>query len=347
VLEAVRECLQDVYDLPALTAIAERIRARRIRFVDVATDTASPFAASLLFDYVGAFMYEGDAPLAERRAAALSLDPGLLAELLGTVELRELLDPIVVEETERMLQRRHPDRLAKGEEGVADLLRDERRGGKSGAVGERMPSRSQWARDNEVARHFRGEAELECAVPSPDTNEPAARPSFALDPQELGSVVAFLAGLPESLAVDEASGSGPPRGVASAGGVPTGVGLAVGSGPASTGGVATGVAGGVGTAVGDGVAVTSGVGVAAGVAVGVGSGPARGVAVGTGVGVGVGAGVVAGGGVAVTDGVAVGVGLGVEVGSGPAQAGLRLPVRRHSPPPRPFPQDETARMATT
>ncbi|MEI5585003.1 Lhr family ATP-dependent helicase, partial [Agromyces sp. CCNWLW208] len=124
VLEAVRECLQDVYDLPALTAIAERIRARRIRFVDVATETASPFAASLLFGYVGAFMYEGDAPLAERRAAALSLDPGLLAELLGTVELRELLDPAVVEETERMLQRRHPDRLAKGDEGVADLLRE-------------------------------------------------------------------------------------------------------------------------------------------------------------------------------------------------------------------------------
>ncbi|MFB9957205.1 ATP-dependent helicase [Agromyces bracchium] len=124
VLEAVRECLQDVYDLPALTALAERIRGRRVRFVDVATETASPFAASLLFGYVGAFMYEGDAPLAERRAAALSLDPGLLAELLGTVELRELLDPVVVEETERMLQRRHPDRLARGEEGVADLLRE-------------------------------------------------------------------------------------------------------------------------------------------------------------------------------------------------------------------------------
>ncbi|WP_234661514.1 ATP-dependent helicase [Agromyces marinus] len=124
VLEAVRECLQDVYDLPALRSLAERIRGRKVRFVDVATETASPFAASLLFGYVGAFMYEGDAPLAERRAAALSLDPGMLAELLGTVELRELLDPGVVEETERMLQRRHPDRLARGEEGVADLLRE-------------------------------------------------------------------------------------------------------------------------------------------------------------------------------------------------------------------------------
>lgn len=124
ILEAVRECLQDVYDLPALSRLAERIAAREIRFVEVTTETASPFASSLLFGYVGAFMYEGDAPLAERRAAALSLDPALLSELLGTIELRELLDPEVVEETERMLQRLVPERAARGEEGVADLLRE-------------------------------------------------------------------------------------------------------------------------------------------------------------------------------------------------------------------------------
>ncbi|WP_139417396.1 ATP-dependent helicase [Agromyces laixinhei] len=124
VLEAVRECLQDVYDLPALTRLAERIDRRELRFVDVTTESPSPFASSLLFGYVGAFMYEGDAPLAERRAAALSLDPALLAELLGTVELRELLDPDVVDEVERMLQRLHPDRVARGGEGVADLLSD-------------------------------------------------------------------------------------------------------------------------------------------------------------------------------------------------------------------------------
>jgi ATP-dependent helicase Lhr and Lhr-like helicase len=124
ILEAVRECLQDVYDLPALTRLTERIAAREIRFVEVTTETASPFASSLLFGYVGAFMYEGDAPLAERRAAALSLDPALLSELLGTVELRELLDPEVVEETERMLQRLVPERAARGEEGVSDLLRE-------------------------------------------------------------------------------------------------------------------------------------------------------------------------------------------------------------------------------
>ncbi|WP_022893413.1 Lhr family ATP-dependent helicase [Agromyces subbeticus] len=124
VLEAVRECLQDVYDLPALTKLAERIERRELRFVDVTTESPSPFASSLLFGYVGAFMYEGDAPLAERRAAALSLDPGLLAELLGTVELRELLDLEVVDEVERMLQRVHPERVARGDEGVADLLSD-------------------------------------------------------------------------------------------------------------------------------------------------------------------------------------------------------------------------------
>ncbi|MFD4420540.1 ATP-dependent helicase [Agromyces sp. NPDC058484] len=124
ILEAVRECLQDVYDLPSLTRLAERIARREVRFVEVTTETASPFASSLLFGYVGAFMYEGDAPLAERRAAALSLDPALLAELLGTIELRELLDPEVVAETERMLQRLVPERAARGDEGVADLLRE-------------------------------------------------------------------------------------------------------------------------------------------------------------------------------------------------------------------------------
>ena len=92
VLETVRECLQDVYDVPTLTDVMKRVAQRRIRVLEVETATPSPFAASLLFGYVGAFMYEGDSPLAERRAAALSLDSALLAELLGRVELRELLD---------------------------------------------------------------------------------------------------------------------------------------------------------------------------------------------------------------------------------------------------------------
>ncbi len=123
VLEAVRECLQDVYDVPALTGLMKRIAARQVRVVEVETATPSPFAAALLFGYVGAFMYEGDSPLAERRAAALSLDPTLLAELLGRVELRELLDQDVVATTTRQLQSLTPDRMARDAEAVADLLR--------------------------------------------------------------------------------------------------------------------------------------------------------------------------------------------------------------------------------
>ncbi|OBI24343.1 ATP-dependent helicase [Mycobacterium sp. E2497] len=123
VLETVRECLQDVYDVPALTALMAGIAQRKVRVLEVETPRPSPFAASLLFGYVGAFMYEGDAPLAERRAAALSLDTTLLAELLGRVELRELLDPDVIAATGRQLQHLTQDRAARDAEGVADLLR--------------------------------------------------------------------------------------------------------------------------------------------------------------------------------------------------------------------------------
>jgi ATP-dependent Lhr-like helicase len=100
-----------------------RVSQRRLRVVEVETATPSPFAASLLFGYVGAFMYEGDSPLAERRAAALSLDSVLLAELLGRVELRELLDPQVIATTTQQLQHLSSDRLARDAEGIADLLR--------------------------------------------------------------------------------------------------------------------------------------------------------------------------------------------------------------------------------
>ncbi|GGG13045.1 DEAD/DEAH box helicase [Rhodococcoides trifolii] len=122
-LETVRECLQDVYDLPALEELCTRIARRQIRVIDVETDSPSPFATSLLFSYVGQFMYEGDSPLAERRAAALTLDASLLAELLGRVELRDLLDGDVVTTTEAELQRLPEDRRARDVEGVADLLR--------------------------------------------------------------------------------------------------------------------------------------------------------------------------------------------------------------------------------
>ncbi|WLQ40257.1 DEAD/DEAH box helicase [Streptomyces laculatispora] len=123
VLEAVRECLQDVFDVPGLTEVMGDLEARRIRLVEVTTQEPSPFARSLLFGYVAQFLYEGDSPLAERRAAALSLDSHLLAELLGQAELRELLDADVLTELERELQWLTEDRRIKDIEGVADLLR--------------------------------------------------------------------------------------------------------------------------------------------------------------------------------------------------------------------------------
>ena len=123
VLETVRECLRDVFDVPALTALLRDIAARRVRIVEVETSTPSPFGKSLLFRYVGAFMYDSDAPLAERRAQALSLDSALLAELLGQDGLRDLLDPAVIADTERDLQHLSPARRCRDLEDVADLLR--------------------------------------------------------------------------------------------------------------------------------------------------------------------------------------------------------------------------------
>ncbi|MCX4670450.1 ATP-dependent helicase [Streptomyces sp. NBC_01381] len=123
VLEAVRECLQDVFDVPGLTELMGDIESRKVRLVEVTTPEPSPFARSLLFGYVAQFLYEGDSPLAERRAAALSLDSRLLAELLGQAELRELLDAEVLAELEQELQWRTEDRRVKDAEGVADLLR--------------------------------------------------------------------------------------------------------------------------------------------------------------------------------------------------------------------------------
>jgi ATP-dependent helicase Lhr and Lhr-like helicase len=108
-LEATRESLQDVFDLPALRELLSDLRSRKVRVTSVETSSASPFAQSLLFGWVGQYMYEYDAPLAERRAAALSLDAGLLRELLGGDELRELLDADVLATLERELQRLGPD----------------------------------------------------------------------------------------------------------------------------------------------------------------------------------------------------------------------------------------------
>jgi ATP-dependent Lhr-like helicase len=123
VLETMRECLQDVFDVPGLAQIMHDLQARRVRFVEVETAAPSPFARSLLMGYVAEYMYEGDSPLAERRAQALALDTGLLAELLGQAELRELLDPRVLDQIEADLQRLTPGRRARSAEEVADLLR--------------------------------------------------------------------------------------------------------------------------------------------------------------------------------------------------------------------------------
>jgi ATP-dependent Lhr-like helicase len=123
ILETYREVLRDVFDMPALRDLLADIRARRIRVVSVESRSASPFASSLMFDYLGSFMYEGDAPLAEKRAQALALDRDLLAELLGTEELRELIDPDAVADLELELQALSPSRQARTLDAVADLLR--------------------------------------------------------------------------------------------------------------------------------------------------------------------------------------------------------------------------------
>ncbi|HEY0119766.1 MAG TPA: ATP-dependent helicase [Cellulomonas sp.] len=125
-LEAARECLQDDFDTAALTALMRDLATGRARIVEVTTQHPSPFAASLLFGYTAQFLYDGDAPLAERRAAALSLDPTLLAELLGQggqSQLADLLDPRAVERTEAELGALAPDRQATSMEQLADVLR--------------------------------------------------------------------------------------------------------------------------------------------------------------------------------------------------------------------------------
>ena len=125
-LEAARECLQDDFDVEGLARLMSDIAARRVRVVEVTTSTPSPFARSLLFGYTAQFLYEGDAPLAERRAAALTLDPTLLAELLGqqgASQLADLLDPGAVERTEAEVTGVAPGRQARHLEDAADVVR--------------------------------------------------------------------------------------------------------------------------------------------------------------------------------------------------------------------------------
>ena len=123
VLETYRECLKDVLDVPGLQELLRGLHTREISLVEVETQTASPFASSLLFDYVATYMYEGDTPSAERRAAALSLDRDLLRELLGQEELRELIDPGALARVEDDLQHRSDMTRATGRDGLHDVLR--------------------------------------------------------------------------------------------------------------------------------------------------------------------------------------------------------------------------------
>jgi ATP-dependent Lhr-like helicase len=122
-VETYRECLSDVFDLPALREVLGGVQRREISVHSVETVKPSPFASSLLFDYVALYMYEGDAPLAERRAQALTLDRDLLRELLGQEELRELIDPEGLADLELSLQALTDDRLARSADGLHDLLR--------------------------------------------------------------------------------------------------------------------------------------------------------------------------------------------------------------------------------
>jgi ATP-dependent helicase Lhr and Lhr-like helicase len=121
-LETYRECLRDFFDMPALVSTLGDVRSRKIRIATVDSETPSPFAASLLFSYVASFLYDGDAPLAERRAQALAVDQSQLRELVGDAELRELLDADSMDAIERQLQRLDPKYHARSADGVHDML---------------------------------------------------------------------------------------------------------------------------------------------------------------------------------------------------------------------------------
>ena len=122
VLETYRECIRDSFDLPAVANLLEKIQKGAIRVTTIESTKPSPFAASLLFFYVANYIYDGDAPLAERRAQALSIDQSQLQDLLGDADLRELLDQAALDETERRLQALDPEFQARHMDGVHDLL---------------------------------------------------------------------------------------------------------------------------------------------------------------------------------------------------------------------------------
>ena len=186
VLETYRECLQDVFDLPALKGILHGLQTRELDLVEVETASASPFASSLLFDYIATYMYEDDTPPAERRAQALSLDRDLLRELLGQEELRELIDPDALADVEQQLRGdpRDPDELH-------DVLR--RRGDLRAGEYDEGQAAILLAERRALAVRFAGEERLIAA-------EDAGRYRDALGAMPPGGLPeAFLAGGPDSL----------------------------------------------------------------------------------------------------------------------------------------------------
>ncbi|KAB1644920.1 Lhr family ATP-dependent helicase [Gulosibacter chungangensis] len=175
ILETVREVLNDVYDLEAFTELIARIESREVRITEVVTPEPSPFARNLLFGYVGQFLYEGDQPLAERRAAALNLDANLLSELLGATSLRELLDQDAIDDVAAELQKRAPGFRARDLEGVADLLR------LLGPLSE-----------TEILERFGEDAGL---MDSAESASPEGSEASASDPSRLAEVQAAMPGI--------------------------------------------------------------------------------------------------------------------------------------------------------
>ncbi|HEX7134621.1 MAG TPA: helicase-related protein, partial [Iamia sp.] len=193
--ETTREILTDVFDVPALRELLGDLRARRVRAIAIDTPKASPFAQSLLFGWIAVYMYEGDAPLAERRAAALALDKDLLAELLGADELRDLLDADVLAEVEASLQHVDGQRPARDADELHDLVRtlgpltlDElvRRadpGGEASAAAPVAPTAA-------AAAAADGEAEWPAAPPEPEVPGTTTWPPPERDESVVRSAVA-------------------------------------------------------------------------------------------------------------------------------------------------------------
>ncbi|HEV3231311.1 MAG TPA: DEAD/DEAH box helicase [Candidatus Dormibacteraeota bacterium] len=196
-LETYRECLSDVFDMDGLVDLMAQVRSRQVRTVEVETERASPFASSLMFDYVAEFMYEGDAPIGERRAQALTLDRELLAELLGSEDLRELLDAEVVEALELELQGLPPERWPRDADEAHDQLR--RLGDLSPEEAAARGLRADWLED--LGRHRRALTVRIAGEPRWVAAEDAARYRDALGAAlPPGLPEAFMAPAPDPLA---------------------------------------------------------------------------------------------------------------------------------------------------